>query len=440
MEPLTDDQQNAAATPPRTTSSTHDALEPANDADSAWAMHVVEVNEQLILASLHAEKMFESAAHHLDELTRIAQRDALTDTPNRALMLDRLRQAVATAKRNLSRIAVLFIDLDDFKQINDARGHSAGDEVLKAAARAIESVVRRSDTVSRYGGDEFLVLLPEISHSSAAAQIATKMLAALSTPVRLGADLICLSASIGIAIFPDDGDEASTLIHCADNAMYRSKRRAHGHYAFHRAALEHHDVAVPAADDSSQPASNDSSRHHHRGQMQQHRLDLTETTPQVPGGFHGSAAHDDQGDAQRRESMFQATVADELRSPFTSAQESIALLNQVQTEDPLLRVLIDRETAHLSAPVYESFEARHTNAARFVQSATVKTGSFVTIDSKGLRHTVIEFTVTARCGLHDQTRRSMSERSFGLASGERVTQLSFADFQIASSGLLLHRI
>jgi len=150
--------------------------------------------------------------------------------------------------------------------------------------------------------------------------------------------------------------------------------------------------------------------------------------------------HDDQGDAQRPESLFRVKVADGLRSAFTSAQESIALLNQVRTEDPLLQVLIDREIAHLSAPVYESFGARHAKDARFVQSATVKTGSFDAIDADGLRHTVIEFTVTARCGMHDRTRRSMSERSFGLVSGERVTQVSFTDFQIASNGRLMQRI
>jgi len=398
------------------------------DADPVWAAHVVEANEQLILASLHAEKMIETAAHHLDELTRAGQRDALTDTPNRALMFDRLEHAVATAKRNRSRIAVLFVDLDDFKQINDTRGHAAGDEVLKAAARAIESVVRRSDTVSRHGGDEFLVLLPEISHSSSAALIATKMLTALATPVRAGADMVSLSASIGIAVFPDDGEDASTLIHCADNAMYRSKRRASGHYAFYRAALERLHADASTATEPSPPPDTNTSDHALRAESHLR----SDVLPQEK--------HAERSEALRRENSFQAKVANALRSPFTATQDSLELLNQVQTEDPLLRVLIDREVAHLSAPLYESFDARRAGIARFTQFDTIKTGTFDAIDDDGVRFTVIEFTVTARSGMLDPSRRSQSEKSFGLANGDLVTRVSFTDFQNANTGILLHRV
>ena len=122
-----------------------------------------EVNEQLVLSALRAQHVADTAAGDLDELTRTSQRDALTGMPNRALMRDRLEQAIALARRHGTRTAVLFVDLDGFKTVNDELGHGAGDEVLQLLARRMESVVRGSDTVSRHGGDEFLVLLAEVA-------------------------------------------------------------------------------------------------------------------------------------------------------------------------------------------------------------------------------------------------------------------------------------
>src|SRR6202046_5625821 len=135
------------------------------------AAQLVEANEQLVLAALQAETIAEAATGHLDELARTSQRDALTDTPNRALMLDRLENAIALARRHVTRLAVLFLDLDQFKHINDTLGHMVGDEVLRLVARRLESVVRASDSVSRHGGDEFLVLVGEITQSADAAVI-----------------------------------------------------------------------------------------------------------------------------------------------------------------------------------------------------------------------------------------------------------------------------
>lgn len=151
-----------------------------------------EANEQLVLAALHAETIAEEAVSHLDKLARSSQHDALTDTPNRALMLDRLENAIALARRHRTRIAVLFLDLDEFKQINDTLGHAAGDAVVQLVARRLESVVRHSDTVSRHGGDEFLVLMAEISQPSDAALISEKILAALAAPSRIDNHLICV--------------------------------------------------------------------------------------------------------------------------------------------------------------------------------------------------------------------------------------------------------
>ena len=176
----------------------------------------------------------DGANNHVGEMVGLAnQRDPLTDMPNRALMMDRLESSIALSRRNETRIAVIFLDLDNFKPINDSMGHAAGDTVLKLAARRIESAVRDSDAVSRHGGDEFLVLLNELHHASDAALIAKKMLLNLTMPCLVNQKKVQIAASIGIAICPDHSQDAVALIDMADAAMYRSKRRGGGSYSFH---------------------------------------------------------------------------------------------------------------------------------------------------------------------------------------------------------------
>jgi len=192
---------------------------------------LVEANGALVLSALHATEVAESAISELGELTRTSQRDVLTGTPNRALMLDRLEHAIAVARRRGTRVALLFVDLDRFKQVNDTLGHAVGDEVLCLVTRRLESVIRDSDTVSRHGGDEFLVLLADVSHATDAGLVAAKMLLALGEPGP--DDLPTVSASIGIAIYPEDGQEAAVLIANADAAMYRSKGQGRRGFASH---------------------------------------------------------------------------------------------------------------------------------------------------------------------------------------------------------------
>jgi len=204
--------------------------------DDGQVKGLVEANGALVLSTLHAEEAAESAVGELVELRSTVQRDVLTGTPNRALMLDRLEGAIALSRRRGARCALLFVDLDGFKQINDTLGHGVGDAVLCLVARRLESVIRDSDTVSRHGGDEFLVLLAEISHPADAALIATKMLQALGEPGEASNPglraLPAMSASVGIAIFPEDGQEARVLIAHADAAMYDAKKAGRGRFAF----------------------------------------------------------------------------------------------------------------------------------------------------------------------------------------------------------------
>jgi diguanylate cyclase (GGDEF)-like protein len=191
---------------------------------------MLEANEQLVLASLRHQAEAEAAEQALETMSQSAGLDPLTQLPNRALLIDRCAHAMASAKRRGSRLALLFLDLDQFKPINDSLGHAMGDEVLKTVAQRLTAAVREADTVSRYGGDEFLILLSDVSQPSGVELIAGKLIAAIAEPCRVGGHVLQLSASIGISLYPDDGDDIDLLIRKADNAMYRAKRHGPGRY------------------------------------------------------------------------------------------------------------------------------------------------------------------------------------------------------------------
>ncbi len=155
-----------------------------------------------------------------------AQHDALTGLPNRALLADRLERALLTAQRDGTRVALLFLDLDGFKQVNDTYGHDAGDVVLRTIARRIQNGIRATDTLARLGGDEFVVLLPDVGDPPNAIALAQKIAAAARLPISLSDTAQAgLSLSIGIALYPQHGGDAATLTEHADQAMYRAKRK-----------------------------------------------------------------------------------------------------------------------------------------------------------------------------------------------------------------------
>jgi diguanylate cyclase len=171
----------------------------------------------------------EAAARHA------ALNDGLTDLPNRALFDDRLPHELAQAKRHGWTIAVMFVDLDKFKEVNDTYGHEAGDSILRTIARRLDNNTRSEDTVSRYGGDEFLLLLTETQNEEHVALIANKLIEAIQAPCYVSVNdvSIChsIKASIGIACFPKDGDTAEALVKRADAAMYVAKGTKSG-FAF----------------------------------------------------------------------------------------------------------------------------------------------------------------------------------------------------------------
>jgi len=167
------------------------------------------------------------------QLHVMAYHDRLTGLPNRALFFDRFSQAISGAKRGKKRVGLLFVDLDGFKMVNDQFGHDAGDAVLKAVARRFSETVRATDTVARTGGDEFLIVLPDLGDPEEAAVVARKLLAAACGRIAVSDDLECsVGASIGISIYPDHGEDTDALLVAADAAMYQSKNGGKNRYVF----------------------------------------------------------------------------------------------------------------------------------------------------------------------------------------------------------------
>ena len=172
-----------------------------------------------------------------EQMRHLADHDALTGLPNRALLQDRMRQALSYAHRNACRVAILFIDLDYFKTINDSLGHHIGDTVLQMASTRLQQCLRAGDSVARLGGDEFVLILPLLSDSRDAAWVAQKALDTLAQPFIVEGHELHLSASIGISVYPDDGLDVETLMRTADTAMYHAKEMGRGNFQFFTAAL-----------------------------------------------------------------------------------------------------------------------------------------------------------------------------------------------------------
>ena len=170
-------------------------------------------------------------------LENLAHFDALSNVPNRTLFNDRLKLALAYAKRERKMLAVMFIDLDLFKEINDLYGHETGDIVLKKVSRQLVSCVRESDTVARMGGDEFIILLPIIDHEDDIILVSDKIIEAISQPIKVAKTHLHITCSIGIAIYPQDGMDEKLLVINADRAMYQAKKNGKNQASFFEESL-----------------------------------------------------------------------------------------------------------------------------------------------------------------------------------------------------------
>lgn len=165
-----------------------------------------------------------------ETIRQMAYHDSLTGLPNRKLFSDRTEIALAQAGRSQKNVAVIMLDLDNFKDINDTLGHDVGDHLLKTAAERLKAAMRKSDTVARFGGDEFVLLLPELKGIEGASRVAQKIVVSFRKPFLINTHQLIVTASIGIAVYPDDGSDESALLKNADIAMYQAKQAGRDRY------------------------------------------------------------------------------------------------------------------------------------------------------------------------------------------------------------------
>jgi len=189
-----------------------------------------EANERLVIASVRAQTLAEAADQTATRMAYMAEHDFLTGLPNRSVLTDRLTQAIAMAQRHNRNVALMFIDLDHFKHINDSLGHATGDRLLQSVAKRLLSCVRASDTVSRQGGDEFVVLLSEVEHVEDAAKTAEKLIETMAEPHLIDGHRLHATLSVGMCLYPDDGKDVDALIRNADTAMYHAKKNGRNIY------------------------------------------------------------------------------------------------------------------------------------------------------------------------------------------------------------------
>jgi len=303
--------------------------------NSSNTAQILDANEHLVVTALGAQTEAEDAVLALYEVSRSAELDFLTQLPNRVLFLDRLATAITTAKRHGTRLALLFLDLDNFKQINDTLGHAVGDEVLKRVARRLETSIRDADTVSRHGGDEFVILLTEISQPADAGLIADKMLEALRAPSEIEGHDLGQEASIGITIYPDDGEDSDTLMVRADAAMYHAKRHVSGGFAFHgevpageRGLASHPLAALRQRVTREEQASPWQARRHAQVRHANEQL--------VLAAVSAEELRDDAERARRRQVAFMEIVVDELSKPLATIGDATAMLELAPTGESLL--------------------------------------------------------------------------------------------------------
>lgn len=201
----------------------------------SYMLEPLEKDEHLVnlVSSMSSHLGWVIKRKQLEEtIQQMAYNDTLTSLPNRLQFKDRLCVALAGARRNNEKLAVMFLDLDRFKVINDTLGHAVGDRMLQGIAGRLRSCMRETDTVSRFGGDEFTIVLPKIGRAEDAAMIAKKIIEVVRQPLTIGSSELFITTSIGIALFPNDGEDVETLMKHADSAMYHAKESGRNNYQF----------------------------------------------------------------------------------------------------------------------------------------------------------------------------------------------------------------
>ncbi|HSC65469.1 MAG TPA: diguanylate cyclase [Caldimonas sp.] len=352
---------------------------------------LLEANAELVQAAVHADNVAQTAVSTLDELARSTQHDELTGAPTRALMLDRLDTAISMAQRRGTRVGVIFLDLDYFKQINDSLGHAVGDRVLQLATRRLEASVRESDSVSRHGGDEFVVLLAEMAKASDAAAVAQKILESLAAPAQVGAHTLSLSGSLGISVYPEDGADANALIDCADAAMYRAKRAGPGRYAFCSEIVDGLDADLRAPAETPSPPGRrpESPLAEHEARLRE----LLEANRQlVSAAQSAQKLQANAEEAHHRQINFVAMAAHALRNPLSAIRMASATLRHPKADAEARAAqheVIQRQTAHMARLIDDLLDGSRVGAGEFrLQCTTLDLGRIVAEAIDASRHAI----------------------------------------------------
>jgi diguanylate cyclase len=321
--------------------------------DHGDANLILQANEQLIVSALGAQLDADTAYGALDEASRVGGLDPLTELPNRTVLLDRFELAIANAKRHGNRVAVLFLDLDAFKQINDSFGHESGDRALQLVASCLSSLVRETDTVSRHGGDEFVVLLAEVTTVADAETVAAKVNEALVSYSQIDSQQLRLQASIGIAVYPEDGEDARTLIAVADAAMYQGKKRQlSGAQLLRDSSLVHATPAATSPKSRQRPMSEHDAAHFEQAQRHRDLRDANESLILAALGSQDLLAAAEE--TRRRQAELLALVANELSDPYAPIRLAASTLGVAGAEAALLprvQLVIEEQADRLARMV-----------------------------------------------------------------------------------------
>ena len=330
------------------------------------AARLVEANEQLVLATLNAQKAADVIQRTDNEARAVADLDPLTALPNRSELRARLELAVADAGKRQGHAAVLFLALVDFRQVNDSAGQAVGDSVFKHAATRLANALPPGSTISRYGGDEFLVLLPDVASAADAAAAAERLLVALGTPVRFGGHVFRLTAHVGISIYPDDCEQADSLIDRAVAAMYRAKWRGLDSFAFTgEAPGGARSLELRTLESLRQPASlHDLAV----GEYALHQAMLEEANSKLVLAALGTqemlAAAER---ARRHQSEFMGVLAHELRNPLSALHNAAVLLGKIPNGEPLMvkvEAIIERQLASISRLVEDLLDVSRVSTGK----------------------------------------------------------------------------
>ncbi len=394
---------------------------------AAKTERISELTALLGAAAIHSARCAADAAE--DERAkrtspRLFELDALTELPNRALFRARFSQALAHARRRNGRVGVLFIDLDGFKSINDRYGHAIGDHVIRLVARRLASAVRDGDMVSRHGGDEFLVLLSEVSDAADAATLAGVVRRALTGPLRVGEDMIECGGSIGVSVYPDDGQDQETLVHRADEAMFIAKRRKRGEAsAGVGEALPDvtHADRVPAASRMAETALRQAE---HRIQALRESNEGLLVSAIISEDLHQRAER-----AALEQSELLSVSAHELRGSLFALQTATATLVLTQGDRvhfPRLTLMLQRQIANIARITAELLDVARLNSQRL-------TLHYASIDmSAVVSETVAEFPRYPDRPAMEMESTSLDRGALVLADAVRMRQVLVAILTVLS--------